>query len=100
MTNRRTFLKSGGLLALSLPLIKNELFAVSTRKKLPALGIQLYMAKEDMAKDPAGTLAAIGKMGYTQIESFGGDKGIFWGMSNKEFSHMARANGLTVVSSH
>jgi sugar phosphate isomerase/epimerase len=100
MTNRRTFLRSGSLLALSLPFIKNDLLAAPARKKLPALGIQLYMVKEDMAKDPAGTLAAIGKMGYTQIESFGGDKGIFWGISNKEFSHMARANGLTMVSSH
>src|SRR5665213_1851007 len=100
MTNRRAFLRSGGLLALSLPLIKTDLLAAPARKKLPALGIQLYMVKEDMAKDPAVTLDAISKMGYTQVESFGGDKGIFWGMSNKEFSHMAHANGLTMVSSH
>jgi len=100
MTNRRAFLKTGGLLALSAPLIKNDLFAKPARRKLPALGIQLYMVKEDMEGDTPGTLAKAGKMGYTQIESFGGNKGIFWGMSNKEFAGIARDNGLTLVSSH
>ena len=100
MTNRRSFIKNTGLLALSLPLIKNNLFAVSAEKKLSAIGIQLYMVKEDMAKDPAGTLSQIGKMGYTQIESFGGDKGIFWGMTPKDFNKLAQDNGLTLVSSH
>ena len=99
MTNRRTFLKNTGLLALSVPLVKTSLFA-ETPRKLPATGIQLYGVKEDMAKDAPGTLAQIGKMGYTQIESYGGDKGIFWGMSNKEFDNLAKSNGLTLVSSH
>ena len=100
MTNRRSFIKNSGLLALSLPLIKNNFFAYAPAKKLPAIGIQLYMVKEDMAKDPAGTLSQIGKMGYTQIESFGGDKGIFWGMNHKDFNRLANDNGLTVISSH
>jgi sugar phosphate isomerase/epimerase len=100
MTNRRSFIKKTGLLALSVPLLKNNLFAQTQSKQLPAVGIQLYMVKEDMAKDPAGTLAQIGKMGYTQIESYGGDKGIFWGMTNKEFNKVAQDNGLTIISSH
>jgi sugar phosphate isomerase/epimerase len=100
MTTRRSFIKNTSLLALSAPLLKNNLFAEANDRKLPAIGIQLYMVKEDMAKDPAGTLAQLGKMGYTQIESFGGDKGIFWGMTNKEFSKLAQSNGLTMVSSH
>jgi sugar phosphate isomerase/epimerase len=100
MTNRRSFIKNTGLLALSIPLIKNDLLVVPRTKKLTAIGIQLYMVKEDMAKDPAGTLSQIGKMGYTQIESFGGDKGIFWGMDHKDFNKLANGNGLTLVSSH
>ena len=99
MTNRRSFLKNTGLLALSVPLVKGSLFA-ETPRKLPATGIQLYSVKEDMAKDTPGTLAQLGKMGYTQIESYGGDKGIFWGMSNKEFANLAKSNGLTLISSH
>src|ERR1700742_4377445 len=100
MQNRRSFLKSSGLLALSVPSYKTNLFAKTRALMLPAMGIQLYMVKEDMEKDPAGTLAQIGKMGYTQIESYGGPKGIFWGMSNKDFSKLAKDNGLTVISSH
>ncbi len=100
MTNRRSFIKSTGLLALSIPLANSSLFAGIYKRKLPALGIQLYMVKEDMENDVQGTLTQIGNLGYTQIESFGGNKGIFWGTSNKAFNDLAIDNGLTLVSSH
>ncbi|MCO5947481.1 sugar phosphate isomerase/epimerase family protein [Mucilaginibacter flavidus] len=100
MTTRRTFLKNASLLALSAPLLKSELFAAPFARKLPGMGIQLYMVKEDMEKDTPGTLAQIGKMCYTQIESYGGNKGVFWGMGNKDFSKLAKDNGLTLVSTH
>lgn len=100
MTTRRTFLKNTALLALSAPLIKGGLFAEPPARKLPALGIQLYMVKENMEKGPAGTLAQLGKIGYTQIESYGGNKGVFWGMNNKDFSRLAKDNGLSIVSTH
>jgi sugar phosphate isomerase/epimerase len=100
MTDRRSFIKQSSLLALSIPVMKSNLFAETKSRKLPAIGIQLYMVKEDMDKDAAATLSQVGKMGYTQIESFGGDKGIFWGMTNNEFNNLAQGNGLTMVSSH
>lgn len=100
MTTRRSFIKQSSLLALSIPLIKSNLFAEIKSRKLPAIGVQLYMVKEDMAKDAPGTLTQLGKMGYTQIESYGGDKGIFWGMTNKDFNKLANDNGLTMISSH
>ncbi len=100
MPTRRQFIKTTGLLALAAPAFKTRLFAHPDKAKLPALGIQLYMVKEDMEKDAAGTLAQLGKMGYTQIESYGGHSGIFWGITNKEFNKIARDNGLTMVSSH
>lgn len=100
MTTRRAFLKNTGVLALCIPIIKSEAFAVPSRHKLPAIGIQLYMVKEDMEKNPIGTLKQLGKMGYTQIESYEGPKGVFWGMSNREFSKVAKDNGLSIVSTH
>lgn len=87
-------------MALSIPLIKSETFAVLTKHTLPAIGIQLYMVKEDMEKDSIYTLKQLGKMGYSQIESYEGPKGVFWGMSNKEFSKVAKDNGLTIISTH
>jgi len=100
MGSRRSFIKNSGLFTLSIPFVKKNLTSGFYSQKLPAIGIQLYMVRDDMKKDPAGTLNQLGKMGYTQIESFGGDEGIFWGRTNKEFNNMARNNGLTLVSSH
>ena len=85
---------------MSIPFIQRNLIFGFDSFKLPAIGIQLYMVRDDMKKDPAGTLKKLGQMGYSQIESFGGDEGIFWGKTNKEFNGMARDNGLTLVSSH
>lgn len=87
-------------MALSIPFLKESLIPGSRFGTLPAIGIQLYMVRDDMKKDPAGTLKKLGQMGYTQIESFGGDGGIFWGKTNKEFNNLAGSNGLTLVSSH
>jgi sugar phosphate isomerase/epimerase len=99
MTNRRSFIKNIGLLGLTAPFI-NPAELLNSARKLPALGIQLYMVKEDMEKDTPGTLKQLGEMGYTQIESYGSNKGIFWGISNKEFQKMANGYGLTLISSH
>src|SRR5579872_6487959 len=100
MGSRRSFIKNSGLFTLSIPFIQRNLISGFDSLKLPAIGIQLYMVRDDMKKDPAGTLKKLGQMGYTQIESFGGDEGIFWGKTNKEFNIMAKDNGLTLVSSH
>lgn len=101
MTHRRDFIKNLSLLALALPLRKGNIFpAPGLARKLPAVGIQLYMVKQEMENDAPGTLKKLGAMGYTQIESFGGEQGMFWGRSNKEFQSLAGGFGLTLVSSH
>jgi sugar phosphate isomerase/epimerase len=100
MENRRSFIKNTGIFALSVPFLKGNTISGFNSPYLPAIGIQLYMVRDDMKKDPAGTLKKLGQMGYTQIESFGGDQGIFWGKTNKEFNSLAKNNGLTLVSSH
>jgi sugar phosphate isomerase/epimerase len=100
LTTRRTFFKNNSLLLLAVSFSKGNLLAINHARKLPTLGIQLYMVRDAMEKDPAGTLAQLSKMGYTQIESFGGSKGIFWGFTNKEFNDIVKSNGLNFVSSH
>ena len=69
-------------------------------KKIPATGIQLYMVKEDMEANAPATLKKLAAMGYTQLESFDGNKGMFWGMTNKEFKQLCETQGLHLVSSH
>jgi sugar phosphate isomerase/epimerase len=99
MSDRRDFIKSAALLTMGLPLRKFA-FEKNANHRLPAIGIQLYMVRDEMAKDTPGTLRQLGQMGYTQLESYGSDKGMFWGMSNKDFKKLAGDNGLTLVSSH
>lgn len=63
-------------------------------------GIQLWSVRDDMAKDPKGVLRQLASFGYKQIESFEGEKGMFWGMSNTEFKAYMDDLGMTLVSCH
>jgi sugar phosphate isomerase/epimerase len=97
MTSRRTFIKHTGLAAASiLPLTR---LMASPVKREP-FGLQLWSVRTDMAHDPKATLKDIASFGYQQIESFEGEKGMFWGMSAKEFGRYTRDLGLTVIASH
>jgi len=100
MRNRRSFIRNSSLLALGLPFLKDHFQFETDNRKLPALGIQLYMVREEMAKDPAGTLKQLGALGYTQLESYNSDKGIFWGYTSNAFRKMAQDNGMQIISSH
>ncbi|EMR01181.1 Inosose dehydratase [Cesiribacter andamanensis AMV16] len=67
---------------------------------LEAFGIQLWTVKEHMAKDPRETLRQLASYGYTQIESFEGQQGMFWGMSNREFKSYMDELNMALVASH
>jgi sugar phosphate isomerase/epimerase len=94
---RRHFLKQVGLGVSALSISP---FLNSCSKGISDFGIQLWTVKENMAKDPKATLTAIAKAGYKQIESFTGDKGIFWGMEPTEFKKFITDLGLEMISSH
>jgi sugar phosphate isomerase/epimerase len=97
--NRRKFLYSSGMLAAAAS-APSAIAGTITGWTKPARGIQLYMVKEDMERDPVSTLKQLGAMGYTQIESYGSEKGIFWGKSNIEFKKIASSYGLNLISTH
>jgi sugar phosphate isomerase/epimerase len=65
-----------------------------------AFGLQLYSLRDDFPKDPKGVLKQVADMGYTQIEGFERDKGIFWGMSDEEFKSYTASLGLTMIATH
>jgi len=67
---------------------------------LGAFGLQLYTLRDDYPKDVKGILKKVADMGYTQIEGYEGDKGVWWGMSNTEFKTYCDSLGLTMISSH
>lgn len=103
-SSRRDFLRGGAFaaLGLALPFKRKssliESFAAS--KKLNAFGLQLWTVKEDMARDAKDTLKKVASYGYKQIESFEGKSGMFWGMSNKDFSKYLDGLGTRIISSH
>jgi len=100
MPNRRSFIRNTSLLALTIPLGKTSLFTDLFNTKLSAFGIQLYMVRDEMEKDPKTILKDLGGMGYTQIESFKSNKGMFWGMTSKEFKKLSSGYGLNLISTH
>jgi sugar phosphate isomerase/epimerase len=61
---------------------------------LPA-GIQLYTVKDELAKDPAGTLNKIAQIGYTEVETAG-----FGTLSAAQFRDLVRNAGLRAPSAH
>ena len=96
--SRRKFLQTTGLLTAAGLLSRNELFARNA--KLKNYGIQLWSVKDALAKDPKGVLKQLASFGYTQIESFEGSKGMFWGMSAAEFKKYMDDLGMKIIASH
>ncbi len=70
------------------------------KPSIDKFGIQLWSLKDDMAKDPKSVLKQIADLGYHQIESFDGDKGMFWDMGHLDFKKYMDDLGLSVVASH
>ncbi|MEP6464916.1 MAG: sugar phosphate isomerase/epimerase [Parafilimonas sp.] len=96
--SRRKFLQTTGLLTAAGLIGKNELFA--NNSKLKNYGLQLWSVKNALAKDPKGVLKQIASFGYTQIESFEGSQGMFWGMTPMEFKKLMDDLGMKIISSH
>ncbi len=67
---------------------------------IPQFGLQLWSVRDDMAKDPKGVLKQLASFGYKQIESFEGEQGMFWGMTNTEFRKYMDDLGMSAIASH
>ncbi|GAB3900921.1 sugar phosphate isomerase/epimerase family protein [Spirosoma agri] len=94
MFSRRQFLLATGALATGLPA------ATSQAKDKYPIGIQLYTVREWMNQDPVGTLKQLAAIGYTLLESYQGDKGIYFGLKPAEFTKIAHDLGMTLFASH
>ena len=114
MRKRRDFLKKSGLLAAGLPFIgtlssckpkaadvkETVAEAVKSGFTLDEFGIQLWSVRDFMMKDPKGTLTSLSEYGYHTIESFQGEKGVFWDMTPKEYATLLKDLGMKPVSTH
>ncbi|MCY7353245.1 MAG: sugar phosphate isomerase/epimerase [Cytophagaceae bacterium] len=96
-TNRRTFLKTGTLALAGVPILSLKLRA---NKPLSHIGLQLYSLRDDMSKDPRGTIKAVAKAGYKEVEHAGYGAGKFYGLTPTDFKQLLADNGLTMPSGH
>jgi sugar phosphate isomerase/epimerase len=78
--------------------LPSDLFAAAKKKKIT--GIQLYSVRDDMKKDPAGTLQLLAAMGYKYVEHANYIDRKFYGYQAKEFRALLDGNGLKMFSGH
>jgi sugar phosphate isomerase/epimerase len=97
-TSRRFFLKNCTLAIAGAAVSKGEIFAAGQEKEL--LGIQLYSVREDMTKDPEGTLKQLAGMGYKNVEHANYVDRKFYGQSATEFKRTLDDLGLKMPSGH
>ena len=78
------------------PFILNSCKKVEKRP----VGLQLYSLRDDMAKDPTGTIEKLGKIGFSFVEAYGYDNGKLFGMEPTAFSALCEKNGMKLLGSH
>lgn len=104
--NRRKFIKiTGGATAgfalssitgLSLLQTCNQ-----SGKKIKSFGLQLYVIRNLIGKNPKEVLKQVASCGYKEIESFDhGSLGMFLGMGNKRFKNFIEDHGMHMPSVH
>lgn len=95
---RREFLQKGALALAGTAAFSGDLFAA--KKKKHVVGVQLYSIRDDMKKDPVGSLKKLAEMGYTDVEHANYIDGKFYGFSPKEFRKILDDLGLRMPSGH
>lgn len=115
MYNRRHFLRATGKLTLASLILPYYACSNSNTSQenadkvkeennggsmLTTFGIQLWTLRDIIGKDPKGALRQLSEYGYRQIESYEGEQGIFWGMSNTEYQAYLKELGMEAMGSH
>ena len=98
IASRRTFLKNGTFAVAGSMLFSKELFAAKYKGQI--VGIQLYSIRDDMKKDPSGTLKQLSDMGYKHVEHANYVDRTFYGYKPTEFKKLLDGLGLTMPSGH
>lgn len=96
--SRRTFLKSSALTVATAGAFAKPILAA--KKPTDILAVQLYCVRDEMQKDPLGTLKALATMGYKNVEHANYVNRKFYGYSAKEFKKVLKDLGLKMPSGH
>jgi sugar phosphate isomerase/epimerase len=98
MITRKAFLRNMAGLAAG-TLLTDKGIALTTNAKERAIGLQLYTLRNEMSKDPAGTLKKAAELGFREVENFGYN-GKFFGMDAAAYKTLLSGLGLAPVSGH
>jgi len=98
-TSRRTFIKSGAALIAAAAVMPGEVLAAKKRKK-GIIGVQLYSVRDEMSKDPLGSLKKVAAMGYEYVEHANYVDRKFYGYTPQEFRKVLDDLGLKMISGH
>jgi len=98
-TSRRTFIKSGAMAIAATALLRDSAFAAQKKEK-GIIGVQLYSVRDEMSKDPLGSLTQVAKMGYKYVEHANYVNRKFYGYTPAEFKKVLDGLGLKMVSGH
>ena len=96
--SRRKFLKNSTLTAAGVAFLSNQLFAETKAGHIT--GVQLYSVRDDMKKDPLGTLKLISAMGYKYVEHANYVDRKFYGYSAADFKKLLSGLGMEMKSGH
>lgn len=97
-TSRRSFIQNSALFLAGTALLSKTAFA--SAKPSEIVGIQLYSVRDDMTKDPKGTLTQLAKFGYKNVEHANYINRKFYGFTPKEFKIVLDDLGLKMPSGH
>ena len=97
-TSRRTFIKTGTMALAGTALLNKSAFPLQKQKGI--VGLQLYSVRQDMSKDPLGSLTQLAKMNYEYVEHANYVNRKFYGYEAKEFRKILDDLGLKMISGH
>ena len=97
-TSRRAFIQNSAVLLAGTALLSKT--ALAAPKPSEIIGVQLYSVREDMKKDPEGTLKQLAKIGYKHVEHANYIDRKFYGYTPAEFKKILDGLGLKMISGH
>lgn len=97
-TSRRSFIQNSAVLLAGTALFSKAAFAASKPSEI--IGLQLYSVRDDMKKDPVGTLTQLAKMGYKHVEHANYVDRKFYGYTAREFRKLLDGLGLKMPAGH
>lgn len=97
-TSRRTFVKAGTIAALGTAIFPGSVLSCTKQKGM--VGLQLYSVRQDMQKDPLGSLTMLAEMGYVYVEHASYRDRKFYGYTATELKKVLDDLGLKMISGH